>query len=176
MKQEKTRSERVALLGLFAALAVVLSALESALPPLPVPGARFGLANLAVTAALWWLGAPAGASVAAAKVLFVLLMRGATAALLALGGTAAAFLVMIALLPLCRKEKLTFVGVSISAAAAHTAGQLGVASMWIGAAATAVAPWMLWISILSGAVTGLVLNVAVPRLTMLGTRSKGCDV
>lgn len=168
MKRKPTSiGQRVAVLGLLSALTVVLSALESALPALPVPGARLGLANLALTAAVWWFGVPSGAAVAAIKVLFVMLMRGATAAWMACFGTAAAVLMTALLLPLCRRERVTFVGVSVASAAAHTLGQLATATVLMGSAVTAYAPWMLLISVPSGVVTGLVLNATVPRLTMV---------
>ena len=37
---------RIALLGILAALAIALSALEGLLPVIPVPGAKWGLSNL----------------------------------------------------------------------------------------------------------------------------------
>ncbi len=155
---------RVTLTGLLGATAVVLSWLESALPPLPVPMARLGLANVAVTAAMTLLGLPCGAAVAAVKVLFAFLTRGATAALMAGAGTVCAVAVTACLLPLCRRERLTFVGVSIAASAAHTLGQLAAAGWMLGGAVAAYAPWLLLISLPTGVLTGLLLNATVDRL------------
>lgn len=155
---------RLTLTGLFGAAAIVLSVLEALLPPLPVPTARLGLANVAVTAALALFGLPSGAAVAAIKVVFALLTRGITAAWMAGTGTLCAVLLTAALLPLRRRGALTFVGVSIAASAAHTVGQLAAATMLLGGAVTAYAPWLLLLSIPMGTVTGLVLNVTVDRL------------
>ena len=44
---------RIALLGILSGLAVVLSLLEGLLPTLPVPGAKWGLSNLALTGQSW---------------------------------------------------------------------------------------------------------------------------
>ncbi len=162
--KEKPMSYRVAMIGLFGALTVVLSALESTLPPLPVPAMRLGLANVALTAAAALFGAGAGVCVAVIKLVFVLLTRGATAALMASGGTALALLVTVLLLGLYRREMFSFVGVSVAAAGAHTAGQLLVSVWLLGAAVMSYAPLLLVVSIPAGIATGLLLNVLIPRL------------
>jgi len=52
-----TVSRRVTNLALLVSLGLVLSIIESALPPLfPVPGARLGLANIATVIALYMFG------------------------------------------------------------------------------------------------------------------------
>lgn len=159
-----TPALRLTLTGLLGATAIVLSFLETLLPPLPVPAARLGLSNVAVTAALSLFGLPCGAAVAAIKVVFALLTRGVTAAWMAGAGTLVAVAVTAALLPLRRQEALTFVGVSIASSAAHTLGQLAAATVLLGGAVTAYAPWLLLLSIPTGTVTGLVLNITVDRL------------
>lgn len=162
--KHKTIAKKLALLGMLACLTAVLSILEGALPSLPLPGMRLGLANVAVTAALWCLG-PAGLVTAAVKVAVVFLTRGVTAALLALVGTLLSAAVTAALLPLYRRGKLTFVGIGVAAAAAHTVGQLGTAVALLGEAVAAYAPAVLLMSIPAGVLTGTVLNAVIPRLT-----------
>lgn len=162
--KERTVAYRVAMIGLFGALAVVLSFVESALPPLPVPAMRLGLANVALTAAVAFFGWQAGVPAAIIKIVFVLLTRGVTAALMATGGTALSLLLTVLLMELYRREVLSFIGVSVAAAGAHTAGQLLVAAWMLGAAVAAYAPLLLLMSIPAGIVTGLLLNVLIPRL------------
>lgn len=169
-QNELSPARRVTLIGLLGATAVVLSWLESALPPLPVPGARLGLANVAVTAAMTLLGVPAGAAVGGIKVLFALLTRGATAAWMAGCGTLGAVVLTACLLPLYRRERLTFVGVSTAAAAAHSLGQLAAASLLLGGAVMVYAPWLLLVSLPTGVVTGLLLNITVDRLRAVISR------
>lgn len=164
-------SYRLAFIGVMAALCVALSALEGLLPPLPVPGARLGLANVAVTAAMWFTGPVGGLAVGACKVLFVLLSRGATASFMAAGGTLAAVGITALLLPLVRREKLTFVGVCVSAAACHTAGQLCVAAVLLSTAVFSYAPLLLIIGAVSGVLTGLVLNGIIVRLQAVAWNS-----
>jgi len=164
VKRKLSPASHVTLIGLLGAAAMVLSWLENTLPPLPVAGARLGLANVAVTAAIALLGAPSGAAVGGIKVAFAFLTRGATAALMACGGTLCAVFVTVLLLPLYRRERLTFVGVSVAASAAHSLGQLGAASLLLGGAVAAYAPLLLLVSLPTGIVTGLLLNITVDRL------------
>lgn len=157
----------VTLIGLFAALSVVLSALEGLLPPLPLPGARLGLANVAVTAATVLLSPLGGVLVAVLKVLFVLLTRGVTAAWMAGCGTCLAVTVTVCLVPLWRRKCLSFVGVSVASAGAHALGQLIAAMLLLSPAVWVYAPLLLVLSIPSGTLTGLLLNVLIPRLMPL---------
>lgn len=166
----KQRTKTIALVGLFAALSMVLSALEGALPPLPLPGVRLGLANVAVTAATVLISPPGGVCTAVLKVLFVLLTRGVTAACMAGCGTALAVGMTLVLLPLVRRNRLTFIGVSVASATAHTLGQLTVASLWLTAAVWSYAPLLILFSPAAGCLTGLVLNVLIPRLEPLRNR------
>ncbi|MBQ3069210.1 MAG: Gx transporter family protein, partial [Clostridia bacterium] len=75
-----------------------------------------------------------------------------------------AVFVTVLLLPLYRRERLTFVGVSVAASAAHSLGQLGAASLLLGGAVAAYAPLLLLVSLPTGIVTGLLLNITVDRL------------
>lgn len=159
-----TATRRLTLVGVFAAVTVVLSALESALPALPVPGSRLGLANVAVTAACVLLGPVSGAAVAVIKVLFVLLTRGVTATLMAGGGTALAVTATVLLLPLTEKRFFSYIGVCVTAAATHTVGQLLCATLLLSSAVWSYAPLMLLLAVPTGILTGTVLNLLMPRL------------
>ena len=111
---------RLTLLAVFAAMTMALAALENALPPLPVPGARMGLSNVAVTAGMWLISPVSGCLLGAVKVGFTLLTRGVTAAVMAAAGTALSVGVTAALFPLYKRGVLSFIGIGIAAAAAHT--------------------------------------------------------
>lgn len=156
--------QRLTLIGVLGALAVALSALEGCLPALPVPGARLGLANLAVTAALFWLGLPAGISVGGIKTVFVLLTRGLTAAMMTGAGTLLAVLVMAAMRALYRRRFVTFVGVGVAGAAAHNTGQLLCAALLLGGGVWYYLPLLLLCAAVCGVLTGLLLNLVLPRL------------
>lgn len=169
-QSSQSLSQRLALLGMFAAVTAALTAVESLLPPLPIPGARLGLANVALMAAMWLTGPVGGVMVGVCKVLFVLLTRGVTAAWMAGCGTLLSLAMTALLLPAVKREKLTFVGVSVAAAGCHTVGQLVCAVWMLSTAVVSYAPLLLVVSTASGTLTGLLLNMVIPRLP-IGDRS-----
>ena len=58
-------ARRIALCGMFAAAAFALSYAEHVLlPPLPLPGLRLGLGNIAILAAMYYTGKGGAAAVA----------------------------------------------------------------------------------------------------------------
>ncbi len=91
----KTRS--LVLTGLLFALALVLTVVENAFPalPLPVPGVKFGLSNIAVMYALFFLKKSQAFSIAVLKGLFVAATRGVIAGILSISGGILSLTVMI---------------------------------------------------------------------------------
>ncbi len=160
------RSRHVALTGVLIALASVLGLVESVfLPPLPVPGVRLGLANIAVLVAVVTLGVRWALTVSVARVLVVGVYTGSLlgpAGLLSLAGALAAW-VVIALLA-GSGDRFSIVGWSIGGAAAHVIAQLAVAALLFGSSAIlALAPVSLSLSALCGLATGLVAQTVVSR-------------
>ena len=164
MKQRE-RIKRLTATALLAALALALSFLEGLLPPLPVPGARLGLANVTVMFALTMVSVPAAAAITAVKVLFALL-RGGMACLMSAGGGFAALLAMWVAHRLLR-DRLGDVGLGVVGALAHNAGQWLVAYAVLGSAMLYYAPILLLLAVPAGVVTGLTLHVTSPYLAKL---------
>ncbi len=156
------RVYRLTTTAVLAALAMALSFLEGLLPPLPVPGARLGLANLAVMYALVGLSFPCAAGITAVKAVFALL-RGPITYLMSTVGGVFALLAMAVVHRMCRKH-LSFIGVGVLGAAAHNVGQLLVSLLLLGSAMWYYAPLLLLMAVPTGVVTGLVLNVTYPHL------------
>lgn len=162
------RSEQIHRLtatALLAALALALSFLEGLLPPLPIPGARLGLANVTVMFALTTVSLPAAAAITAVKVLFALL-RGGMACLMSAGGGLLALCVMWAVHRLLR-DRLGAIGLGVVGALAHNIGQWLVAYALLGSAMVYYAPLLLLLAVPAGVVTGLVLHVTAPYLNRL---------
>lgn len=156
------RIYRLTTTAVLAALALALSFVESLLPPLPVPGARLGLANLVVMYAIADLSVPCAAGITAVKAVFALL-RGPVACLMSTAGGLAALLVMVPTYRLLR-NRLSFIGVGVLGAVAHNIGQLTVSLVLLGSAMWYYAPLLLLMAVPTGIVTGLVLNVTYPHL------------
>ena len=69
-------ASKVARYGLITALALVLSYVESLLPPLGVPGVKLGLPNIAIVFALYRLGIKGACVISMVRVFLVFLLFG----------------------------------------------------------------------------------------------------
>ena len=142
--------------AVLAALALALSYLESFFPPLlPLPGVKLGLANIVTVFALYQLGAGAALAILLTRCLLGGLFAGNLSAMLfsVLGGLTA----MLVMIFLRRLPKLSVYGVSIGGAAAHNCGQVAAAMLTLGSAAPlAYLPFLLLVSVFTGALTGFV--------------------
>ena len=142
--------------GVLGALALVLGYVETFIPlPVPVPGIKLGLGNIAVLAALKLLDARAGACVAAVKVLAAGFLFGNPLMMLySAGGTALAFAGMAAL---CRMPNLSVVLVAMVGAILHNVGQLVVAMLILG---TALVWWSAPVLVVAAGITGCITGLA----------------
>lgn len=154
--------------GALVALACVLGIVESWLPA-PVPGARLGLANVAVLVALVRYGWARAARVGMCKVLLVGLATGSIggpAFVLSAAGTAASLIAMGALV---RCGRFSVSGASVGGSFAHVAAQLLVASAVASSSAVALlATPALLASIPLGMLTGAAASALISRLEGVG--------
>ncbi len=131
-KRTKSATQRLVRVAAIAALAVLLHVVESALPPLPlpVPGARLGLANVAAVFTLYAFGPLDALLVTALRVLLGSLFGGtALTALYAMsGGLCAAGCMMLAKGLSRGRLALSPVGVSVAGSFGHGLGQIAAAS------------------------------------------------
>jgi heptaprenyl diphosphate synthase len=161
-------TSRIARLGMFVAAALVLYAIESALPSL-FPFLRLGLANIATLVVLLTMGLADAVIVTVLRVTIASVIVGTFAgpgyALAMAGGlsAAAAMGVFARLSP-----PLGVVGLSLIGAACHNMAQLGVvAGLYTGAAgARALLPMALIVSAGAGLATGLVAFFVLEKLPL----------
>jgi heptaprenyl diphosphate synthase len=159
----------VAIVGLLVAAGAVLGLLESAvLPPLPVPGVRLGVANVATVLALALLGPRPAMWAGVLRVLVVGLAVGSLggpASLLALAGVLAAWAAMAYLARF--GSVFSVVGWSVAGACAHVTGQLTAACMVTGSPAPLVfAPLSLGLALVCGLVVGYSARLLLSRLPL----------
>lgn len=147
------------------AVALVLSAIEMSMPDIPflLPGAKLGLSNIAVMAAIQLLSLPQAIGICAIKAMFALIMRGPTAMIMSLSAGVVSTVAMYLLLQV-KGNHFGYIGVGVCGAAAFNATQILVAAVFMGTVVFSYLPFMLLFSIVSGAVTGIVLFVIVPNL------------
>jgi heptaprenyl diphosphate synthase len=122
-------------LALLVSFAVALHMLEAALPlPVPVPGARLGLANIITIVALVLYGWRSALTVAALRSIVGSLLIGTFPGFgfyLSLGGALTSTLAMAIVYPFYRREKITLVSVSMAGAVTFNIVQLGLAALLV---------------------------------------------
>ena len=165
MKENKTL--KIALLGIFGALALALAFLENTLlPDLPLlpPGAKPGLSNIVTVLCGTLFGGAAAWYITALKALFAFLTRGATAGLMSLAGGTLSTLALCLLLKRIDKT-VSLLGVGVLCAAAHNLGQLLMSMALTGSLSLLhYGKYLLLFALFSGTLTGLLLCVLLPRL------------
>lgn len=124
----KIKPKSIALLGICAALAMVLSYVESFIPvSFAVPGIKLGLANIAVIFALYKLGAKEAVLVSLVRIVWIAILFGNVLTLAySVAGAALSLTVMILLK---RIDRFSVVGVSVVGGIMHNTGQILVAML-----------------------------------------------
>lgn len=164
MKQTRTSVRKTALMGLFFALSLCFSYLESmvTIPGLP-PGVKLGLSNLVTMYCLFFLGKGSAYSLALLKSFFVFLTRGPVGALLSLCGGLLSVTVMTAA-ELGGKKKLSYTALSILGAVSHNIGQLIAARFLVNQFLIYYIPLLLVFGLIMGVLTGTMFGHLIPYL------------
>ncbi len=121
------KAKKVAFLGVLTAVALVLSYLESLLPPLwaAVPGIKMGIPNVVIVFLLYRYSVKEAVIVSLIRVFIVALLFGNV---MTLAYSVAGALLSIILMAICKKIKVfSVVGTSIVGGIAHNLGQILVA-------------------------------------------------
>lgn len=148
------KTSKVAQYGLLVALALVLSYLESLVPPIGVPGVKLGLPNLAIVFALYRLGLRDACVLSIIRVFLVsvLFSNGVSMAY----SLAGAVLSLVVMGLLKASGKFSETGVSVAGGVAHNAGQILVAMSLL---ETGRLVFYLPVLCVSGTVAGVVIGL-----------------
>ena len=124
----KFSTKKITLLALLVAVAMILSYIESLIPPLAaIPGVKIGLSNIATLFALYALGWRSAACVSLVRIcLSALLFGNFVGFIYSLSGAIFALAVMIFL---TRLPLFSTVGVSVAGGVMHNAGQVLAAAL-----------------------------------------------
>lgn len=156
----------VAFLGLATAVAMVLSFLESLVPPLvAIPGIKIGLPNVVIMFLLYAKGSRTAATVSLVRVFLVALLFGNIQSLVfSASGAAVSLIGMIFL----KKTKLfSYVTVSVTGGVLHNLGQTLAAILWTGTAQIAYyLPVLLVSGTVAGVAIGLMAGILIKRKDM----------
>lgn len=151
--------------ALLVSLATCLHYLEGFLPPVPVPGARLGLANLVTTVTLYALGRLPALAVAALRSLLGSLLGGKFLGLgfaMSLAGATVSALAM-GLLGRCRSTSPVLA--STVGGLVHNLTQVTIAYLVIGAGILPYLPHLVTLGLLAGWITGHLARPIIVALT-----------
>ncbi len=153
---KKSSGKVVALYGMLAALALVLSWLEAQIPAFfAVPGMKLGLTNIVVLLALYCIDTKSALIINAVRILLVSFLFGNGVSLLySLAGGMLSTIIMILLK---KTGKLNIITVSIVGGVCHNVGQILVAMALLQTTNLAWYLLVLWFTGLgAGAVIGII--------------------
>ncbi len=155
---KKNQVTKLAFLGVFTALALVLSYVESQLPPIwtAVPGIKIGLPNIIIIILLYKLGVKEAVTVSLIRVLFSSFLLFGSGMMLIYSVVGACL--SLTLMTICKKLNLfSTVGVSIVGGISHNLGQILVA---IALFDTAQLGYYMIVLAVTGTVAGVFIGIA----------------
>ncbi len=154
--KKKFNAKKVAYSGLFLALALIVSLIESYVPPIiPVlPYAKIGLGNVVLLACFLCLGVWEGYIVLVLRCLLSAVFAGNYLALA--WSLPSAFVAYTAMVLLYKTKFFSVCGVSIVGGILHNFVQICVACAIIGKSVLAYLPYMMLAGALAGFVTGTI--------------------
>lgn len=170
MRLQVDYTRRLALDGIFVALALLLSYIESVVGFTAIlPGAKLGIANLAVMLAFFRTGKADAVLISLCRVtLMSLLFGNFQYFIFSLFGATFAYLAMLFI---SRISSVGRVGISVASAAAHSVGQIVAAALiYSSLVLVSYLPILLVTSILSGTLNGVLLILIERRLEVIYKR------
>lgn len=157
-KMNKVR--RVSYMGLFISLAMILSYVESLIPPLvAVQGVKIGLPNLVIMFMLYRVGVKETVTVSLLRVFLVSLLFSSIMSMAY--GFAGAALSLTGMILLKKTNAFSCIAVSVVGGVLHNVGQIVVACL-----VTETAELILYLPVLliSGVIAGIAIGVAAGLL------------
>lgn len=151
------KTRKITLLAILLSISIVVSIVESFLPAIPIPGAKLGLANVITLVIMYRYSKKDAFIILLLRIILVGLLRGTIGTptfFLSFSGGMVAYLFMYLI-------KITnvfsVVGVSILGAFGHSVGQIMMAIILLNTPQLIYyLPYILFISIITGVVTGLI--------------------
>lgn len=148
-------TKHITMCGIFTALAMIFSYIESIIPiPIPVPGIKLGIANIAVITILYVLGSKDAVIINLLRIILTALLFGnLNSFLFSISGAVLSLTIMIVM----KKVNIfSCVGVSVCGGVMHNVGQIIAAIFIMGSSAIA---YYLPVLIVSGVFTGVVIGI-----------------
>ena len=162
--------QKMALLGILTAGAIVIAILESFIPSIGIPGVKLGLANIVILVILYELGIVEAIIVNILRVIVVGLVRGTFLGMgFLMSLTGAAFSLGIMILFYLLIKKFSVIGVSVIGSVFHVGGQILIAMLYLG---TAYIVLYLPIIAISAIITGVFVGIIAHLIIRTGIIKK----
>lgn len=162
--KKDNRIRKTAFMGLFLALAMICSYIETLIPfSVGIPGIKLGLANIVVVLMLYSVGTKEALIVSLLRIVLVgILFGNAFSILYSLSGGILSFLVMFLMK---KTDKFSCVSVSITGGISHNIGQIIVAA-WIVNSYNVFfyVPVLLFAGLVTGLLIGVIAKEVIVRL------------
>jgi heptaprenyl diphosphate synthase len=155
------KTSKITFLGLFTALAMILSFVETLLPPITTafPGIKMGLPNIAIMFILYRIGWKEATLVSIVRVILVSILFGSVMSMAySLAGAALSLLVMTLMQKFTTFNK---VSISVLGGVCHNVGQVLVA--WL-ITDTAQIVYYLPVLLISGSAAGILVGLGAGML------------
>ncbi len=162
--------QKMALLGVLTAGAIVIAILESFIPSIGIPGVKLGLANIIILVILYELGIVEAIIVNLLRVIVVGLVRGTFLGmgfLMSLTGAVLSLTIMILFYLLIKK--FSIIGVSVIGSVFHVTGQILIAMLYLG---TAYIVLYLPVIAISAIITGVFVGIIAQLIIRTGIIKK----
>ena len=162
--------QKMALLGVLTAAAIVIAILESFIPSVGIPGVKLGLANIVILVILYELGIVEAIIVNLLRVLVVGLVRGTFLSmgfLMSLSGAVLSLTIMIVFYLFIKR--FSIIGVSVIGSIFHVSGQILIAMLYLG---TAYIVLYLPIIAISAIITGVFVGIVAQLIIKTGVIKK----
>lgn len=155
--------QKMALLGVLTAGAIVIAILESFIPSIGIPGVKLGLANIVILVILYELGIVEAIIVNLLRVIVVGLVRGTFLGMgFFMSLTGAVFSLGIMILFYLLIKKFSVIGVSVIGSIFHVGGQILIAMLYLGSGYIILYLPVLAISaIITGVFVGIVAQLII---------------
>ena len=163
----KSAPRRVAFLGLFISLAMILSYVESLIPPLvAVQGVKIGLPNLVIMFMLYRVGSREAITVSLIRVVLVSLLF--SSAMSMAYGLAGAALSLSGMMLLRKTNLFSCITVSVVGGVLHNIGQIAVAILITGTKQLVLyLPVLLISGVIAGVAIGICAGLLIKRFEKL---------
>lgn len=163
MRYGQMKLKKMTFLGMILAFALILSYVESLIPlPIPVPGIKLGLANLAVVVLLYRYGWKEALTVNLLRIVLSGFLFGNLSIIIySLAGGIVSFLLMI----LAKKcPAFSILGVSVIGGIGHNMGQLVLAVLTV---QTMEVAYYFVVLLAAGTLTGAVIGICSDKVLAL---------